>query len=233
MPNSTQACTCAGGSAGTRTCEAGGAAFSPCDCGVSDGGGTETGGEGGSIDSSAPPVDAGTGQVAVLGTSCGAAGALACAGNYQKVTLLCGTGGTWQVNKTCGSDEFCDSTPGPNAGVCRPVLPECKTLKPGDTFCVPPVSLYAPAYLRQCGPDAVTSTLVKDCRAGSSTNHPPGCVDGACTICTPGDYRCDGNQPQDCNWVGATYTWRNMGSSCTNGTTCSLSQIDGMPHCIH
>lgn len=229
VPNATQSCTCAGGLPGAQVCEAGGNAFSPCDCGVPEAGGASTEAGDDQHDSATTLVDAGSGQVAVLGTSCAVAGALACAGNFQKVTLLCGTDKTWQVNTTCAADQYCDSTPGPNAGVCRPALPQCQRSKPGDTYCIPPASLYAAAYLYACGPDTVTSTPVKDCRQGVTfaNPNPPGCAEGVCTICTPGDYRCNGKQRQDCSFVGGAYTWRDILAPCTRN--CAIG--GGAPIC--
>jgi hypothetical protein len=105
-------------------------------------GGSSAGGSGGS-----GPV----GAVGTLGQPCSPPAALACAGNYQKVTLICGGDGTWERNETCGADQFCDSTPGVNVGTCRPRTPGCDA--PSIGFC-------KNASTRvDCGPDAVLATV--------------------------------------------------------------------------
>jgi hypothetical protein len=115
-----------------------------------------------------------TGEVATLGDPCSTPGALACAGNHQKLTLLCSADETWEANETCDAGQFCDSTPGPNVGSCRDALEGCEA--PEDNFC-------DGNELWECGPDTVTSELVEECIAG--------CQDGACLPGPgPGDEPC-------------------------------------------
>jgi hypothetical protein len=109
-------------------------------------GGSGAGGQGGSAGGGA------AGMTGTLGERCSPRGALACAGNHQKVTLLCSGDDTWQPNQTCGTDQFCDSTPGPNVGTCRPVASGCED-GPGRTFCSADEK-----QLVTCGPDAVSAT---------------------------------------------------------------------------
>jgi hypothetical protein len=90
------------------------------------------------------------GMVGVLGTQCSPPGALACAGNHQKLTVLCGGNGTWEPNQTCGADLYCDSTPGPTVGLCAPVAEGCDA-GPGTVFCTADEK-----RIVTCGPDAVT-----------------------------------------------------------------------------
>jgi hypothetical protein len=224
VPNRTEACTCAGGQQGVQVCEPDGLSYSPCECGDS---GTappdvvDGSASGPDADVAAPAPDAGVGQVATLGSACSSPGALACAGNHQKVTAICSTDGTWEVNMTCGLDEYCDSTPGPSAGLCRPVVDRCKGRQPDDTYCTEPSSTSGPANVYECGPDTVTSIFVKDCRAGAPTTNPPSCdyFTGVCTICTNGDVRCNGKQRQVCTTIGG-YSWKNNGPPCAN--SCSM-----------
>lgn len=130
------------------------------EAGMGGGGGQTDDGEGGT-----GPGGAGggsSGAVGVLGTECSSPGALACAGNHQKLTVLCGGDGRWAPNVTCGAGDFCDSTPGENAGTCRPELPECAD-GPGTTFCADE------KYFVTCSADTVsTSTVACDgaCRDG-------------------------------------------------------------------
>lgn len=105
------------------------------------------------------------GVVATLGAFCTPPGKLACAGNYQKLTLVCGGSNTWEVNQTCSVGQFCESTAGVNAGLCRAELAECEG-KPNLQYCADVDSLYA------CSADAVAKTLVETCSGR--------CYDGKC-----------------------------------------------------
>jgi hypothetical protein len=113
-----------GGAGGAGAGQGGGPGGSGQNGGAGQSGGAGQGGSGGGA----------AGMVGVLGTSCSPPGALACAGNHQKLTVLCGGDGRWQPNQTCGDGMFCDSTPGVNVGTCRPELPECAA-GPGTRFC--------------------------------------------------------------------------------------------------
>jgi hypothetical protein len=103
----------AGGSGGVGDAQAGGHA------GTTDA--TGAGGAAGAQDAASVPDAASCGPsdaVATLGGTCTAPGTLACAGCHQKLTLVCGDSGSWVVNQTCGVGEFCETTPGANAGIC-------------------------------------------------------------------------------------------------------------------
>ncbi len=158
--------------------------------GGSDGtGGSGTGGMGGATGGTAAGGDGGigagpTGVVAEPESECSAPGALACAGNHQRLTLVC-VGGKWQVNETCPENYACDSTPGFDQGTCKERLPECAEHEPGYEFCSGPTTVTV------CGPDNVT-LLEEQC--------PWSCVDGECNDCPAGDYINCGTQcrERDC-----------------------------------
>jgi hypothetical protein len=128
----------AGGSAGGTGGQSGGTA----------------GQSGGSAGQSGAAGNGAAGMVGGLGTPCSPPGALACAGNYQKLTVLCGGDGEWEANQTCGADLYCDSTPGPNVGTCRPVAAGCEG-GPGTTFC----DEQDPEQLLRCTADAVRTSV--------------------------------------------------------------------------
>ncbi len=148
--------------------------------GGADSGGTSTGGAAGTAGSGgmAPGGSGGTsqggtagggaaGMTGTIGDTCSPRGALACAGNHQKVTVLCGADGTWQPNETCGGNQFCDSTPGPNAGTCQLVAPGCED-GAGTRWCDDDEK-----HLVTCGPDAVTTIddeCSRACRSGECRN---------------------------------------------------------------
>jgi hypothetical protein len=133
----------AGGSQGGSAAETGGSAGTAGPAGNNQGG---TAGQGGSAGNGT------AGMVGALGTPCSPPGALACAGNYQKLTVLCGGNGEWQPNQTCGADLYCDSTPGPNVGLCAPVAEGCEE-GAGIVYCSEDEK-----RIVTCGPDAVTKS---------------------------------------------------------------------------
>jgi cysteine-rich repeat protein len=129
----------------------------------------------------------GSGPVVIVDpeSPCDEPGALACAGEDQKVVLLCDQ--TWQPFDTCDSDQNCDR----RSGACATIVPECADAEPGDAFC-------SAEELWECGPDRVTSTLVEAC--------PGKCVateDGAaCTLGSCGDEKMqEGEECDDGNDV--------------------------------
>jgi hypothetical protein len=127
--------------------------------------GTSNGGSSGSGSGGGP-----TGVVGTLGGECAPPGSLACTGNFQKVSLLCGADGRWAANQTCSTGEFCDTTPGPNAGTCAPQAPECEGREPGTPLCLG-------KDLWECGPDTVTVVPKMECEGS--------CRDGACSAADP------------------------------------------------
>jgi hypothetical protein len=151
-----------GGSGGGTTADDGGQGGESSGSGGTGGssggvanGGAGQGGSAGQAGAAGQSGSAGSGtagMVGVLGTPCSPPGSLACAGNYQKLTVLCNGDGEWEPNETCGTDLVCDSTPGPNVGTCQPVAAECEA-GPGTTFCSADESSRV-----ICGPDAVNMT---------------------------------------------------------------------------
>lgn len=114
-----------------------------------------------------------------LGESCLATGALACAGEHQKLKLVCGASGRWETNGTCGSGDFCQTSSGVDAGVCLPEAEECRGKAPSANVCLGD-------ELRKCGRDALDSSLVENCANG--------CEAGACRTtaeCKVGFGNCD------------------------------------------
>lgn len=141
-------------------------------------------------DSYAPGVVAGTGAVALLGSACTSPAALACAGNAQKVTLIC-SGGTWTANETCPAGQNCNSAPGPNQGTCASIDPLCATdAGPGATSCS------SPSQILICGPDLLSHSF-------SMCANTTTCVAGACTgVCGPSQTQCSGTDIQTCDSSG-------------------------------
>ena len=129
------------------------------------------------------PVD---GNVGTLGQPCSPIGALACAGNAQKLTVLCGGDGTWQPNLTCDVGEFCDSRDGVTVGTCLPVDPLCDGQTPRGQIC-------DGERLIECGPDLIDSKVLEECNVEI--------CGGMCPVpCPEGEYvNCD----PDCGEVDA------------------------------
>ena len=167
----------------------------------------------------AAPLDAGIGMVGVLGQACSPPGTLGCAGNEQKLQLLCDATEHWVDNGTCSGSQLCDSVPGQNAGTCQDQVPQCVGHTPGYEFCVPSGG----PELLACGPDLVTTTTVTIC--------PVACANGMCVACEPGYWQCNGNQPQQCDPSGSTYAWRNVGAVCTTSCGSVNCQNQGQTCC--
>jgi hypothetical protein len=161
------------------------------------GGGTETGGSGAAVAGGGGVVTAGTGgtgnetstggnggatggaagggAVGAVGTleqQCSSVGALACAGTFQKLTLVCGASGTWEVNQTCSGTQICDTREGVTGGTCQEPDPNCVGQQPGTTFCQGN-DVYA------CDADTVGTVLVSNCNLVGT------CEAGAC-VAGPG-----------------------------------------------
>jgi hypothetical protein len=136
------------------------------------------------------PTDAGVttpaGAVATLGASCSSAGSLACAGNAQKLLLLC-DGSKWVSNGVCAGDQICDTRPGPTAGSCQAPLAECKGRKPSETVC-------NGAERVTCGPDLITATR-ETCR---SAKHCAASTGATCAPCFNGQTFCEGAVLMSC-----------------------------------
>ena len=169
---STTDSTSSGGTSSDNTTSAGGSIVGTSTGGAAGGGTAETAtGSGGSTASTDTGTDgtAGStdtsGAVATLGDPCDSLGELACAGTRQKLTLLCGSEGEWEVNKTCGEGEACDSTIGFDQGTCRALIPECQDSEVGYLYC-------DELQVMACGPDGVTADVAETCTGA--------CVDAAC-----------------------------------------------------
>lgn len=121
-----------------------------------------------------------------LGGACESAGALACAGAHQKLTLVCSAGGKWEANQTCPSGQFCSSTPGPDLGICKAPDVDCAERQPGDFVCASDA-----ITLLQCDEDGIAAAEVERCQEA--------CVDGKCGLPPPCPenivYSCDPRCP--------------------------------------
>jgi len=191
-----------GGHAGAGTSgstQQGGACAATQSCGA----GNQTGGtdaQGGSTNQNqnggAPAGDAGgdanpggagstTPDQPTLGDACSPPGALACAGPHQKLTIVCGGAKTWDTNQTCASGEFCESTPGPDVGLCKKPDADCASRQPGDAFCGGADSKDA----MKCDADGLAAGLVEHCNDK--------CVDGKCETNPP--YVCPTNIVYSCD----------------------------------
>ncbi len=122
------------------------------------GGRDATGGEGGAPDDSNPGVQ-------TLGDECDAPGTLACAGEGQKLQLLC-DGDSWVQNGTCAGAAVCDTSE-PNRGSCQEVPEGCMGMTAEDTYC-------DDYDVRKCGPDRLGQELVEECEGL--------CEEGQCTF---------------------------------------------------
>jgi len=157
----------AGGTGGTTATSSGGAGGTS-DAGGTAGGGSAAGGTsstGGSGGTAGSGGTGPTGVIGVLGDPCDEPGQLACAGNHQKLTVVCGGDGEWEVNETCGELEYCDSKPGASAGICRVPVEECAAGEVDAPVCYQ-------GDLHSCAPDGIEPALVEDCVVR--------CEDGAC-----------------------------------------------------
>ncbi len=157
----------AGGSGGTSS-TAGGTGGTAAITGGGAGGTSGAAGESASSDSGGTAGSGGTGPtgvIGVLGEPCDAPGQLACAGNHQKLTVVCGGDGEWEVNETCSATAFCDSTEEETTGLCVEPSAECMERSIDERFCQD-----GDAYW--CTPDGLVPTLAEVCDVR--------CVDGAC-----------------------------------------------------
>lgn len=150
--------TSAGGLGGTSG--SGGATGGSASGGASSSGGSSGGGGTAGSGGTGP-----TGVIGVLGEPCDSPGQLACAGNHQKLTVVCGGDGEWEVNETCGATEFCDSAEGVATGLCVEPTEACVNRVPGELFCEQP-SVVA------CDVDGLRTRVVEECMTP--------CSEGAC-----------------------------------------------------
>jgi hypothetical protein len=172
--------------------------------------GSGTGGSAGSTAGAA-------GMTGTLGEPCSPRGALACAGNHQKLTVLCGGDDTWQPNQTCATDQFCDSTPGPNVGTCQPVAPGCEDGPGSEPWCADDDK-----NLISCGPDAVTTTS----RACPRACHNGECRDDVDDCPVWGDYEDARACAGDCGQAGSA---ANPCTPAPSGSGCLQTFVDVFP----
>jgi hypothetical protein len=198
-----------GGAAGKGSAGTGGKSGAGGAAGASSGGGGRaqggsagqaggSAGQGGGTAGQNGAAGTGTaGMVGVLGTQCSPPGALACAGNHQKLTVLCGGSGMWEANQTCGADLYCDSTPGPTVGLCTPVAEGCDA-GPGTVFCSDDEK-----QIVTCGPDAVTKSEV----ACDGACHRGVCRDDRDVCLDWDDYEYGTACAKDCGEPVSTGNW--------------------------
>lgn len=105
---------------------------------------------------------------------------------FGNAPQVCNAMGQWETGASCATDEMC------NAGVC--------TCSPGMTKCK-------------------DSTTVEQCNASGQWVNAAVCqglcVNGQCLECTPGETRCQGQQPQACD---PSQHWTNIGGPCGSST---------------
>lgn len=149
------------------------------------GGTTSSSGAGEATSSSGTGGESGTGAVGKLGETCKDVQQLACAGNAQKLQLICGPEHVWKANGTCGESTFCDTAMGADQGTCKPVATECAAASPGEVFCAGMTRI-------QCGPDLVTTDAVETCAYLCSAGAcvPPSCADLPPTCGASGNESC-------------------------------------------
>src|SRR5690606_30917043 len=138
----------------------------------SGGGAAGTAGVGGGAAGAGGSGGQSSGAVAEPGDTCSSPGALAGAGNHQRVTLIC-SGGSWQVNETCPENQACDTAAGFDQGTCKERLPECADRQPGEG-----AACDGPTTLMVCGPDNVTlepRECVGACNQAACDDRPNHC----------------------------------------------------------
>jgi len=141
--------------------------------------------------------------------SCDAAGRTVCAGIASADRLSC-DGSKWQPGSVCPQGKLCDSS----SGSCAKVIPECVTVKPGDTVCRGDTVL-------KCGPDLVTTDEGKLCDGV--------CKDGACQAPACGDKKVEpGEECDDGNLIvgdgcSATCKWEAVDVVAGGSSSCALS----------
>jgi len=164
--------------AGNPSGMAGSAAGSQVDASEEGGASGSEGGNGGA------PVQE---EAPALGARCAAPGTLACAGHHQKLTLVCSAAGTWDVNQTCPSGQFCDSAEGTDQGICKAPDSDCAAREPGEALCAGSDGKDA----MQCDADGLSAQVVEHCADR--------CVDGQCADALPCPegivYSCDPKCP--------------------------------------
>jgi alpha-tubulin suppressor-like RCC1 family protein len=189
----------------------------------------------------------GIGAVGIVGCPCASPGVLACAGNAQKVSVVC-SGGVWTYASACPSGQNCNSTVGTDQGTCANIDPSCADAGIGGDFCS------AATTVAQCSPDLISHAPLQTCTIeGCEAGAPPdnhcnisSCEAGVCTnVCVPGTTRCASGtrvescdavghwQPSDCPYacIGAAVgvVGGTCGGVCVPGAACTTPCLGGTP----
>jgi hypothetical protein len=136
-------------------------------------GSADEGGLDASPDEGVACTPTGSGAVAAVGCPCTTPAALACAGNAQKVTLIC-DGGAWALHATCAAGQNCDSAVGANQGTCAAIDSACAGATAGTLACGSTTQVVV------CDVDLVSTTPQTTCSGQT-------CLAGACSgTCTAG-----------------------------------------------
>jgi hypothetical protein len=161
-----------------------------------------TGGSGGTTAGTggAPAGAAGTGGIApvghvgTLGAACSPPASLACAGNFQKVALVCSASGAWEVNQTCPGTQVCDTRAGLTAGSCQEQAAECLGHEPGYTACMR-------SAMRTCNADNTEAEVVLECAFCRDDVCYHGCVSADVGVDCTGE--CAPVDPTSCSTAAA------------------------------
>ncbi len=207
---------------GNDTCDSGLVCTSHFCVSLGTGGAPATDGGAGNVTGGTPATVGGAGNVtggaqATGGTGdgscaepslycpCSTLGALNCLGHAQKVQLLC-DGTKWIANGTCSGTLLCDTSAGPNQGLCTAPASQCVGRQSNESFCTGQTKY-------TCGPDllAVTSKACPYLCTGSD------CVG----VCAPNSTGCLSNQTATCDSTGQ---WQPV-STCVHG--CALGACCG------
>jgi len=171
------------------------------------GGAPATGGTGGTI-GGAP--GSGTCAEPSLYCPCSTLGALNCLGHAQKVQLLC-DGTKWIANGTCSGTLLCDTSPGPNQGLCTAPASQCTGRQSSESFCSGQTKY-------TCGPDLL---------AVPSTSCPYLCTGNNCVgVCAPNSNGCVGNQTATCDSSGQWQPVSTCVYACALGACCGATTPD-------
>lgn len=147
--------------------------------------------------SSAPPVDSGIsadgGDAQTPSPACTDEGAMRCAGTGSPARERCESG-QWVSADDCAADEVCDSTDAATPGSCRPTAAHCLG-NGGKSVCID-------ADMHQCSVDGVD---VRTTACDSARLCQQGVEAGACPLCEPGTFQCEGAQLRKCDEAGLAY----------------------------
>jgi hypothetical protein len=119
----------------------------------------------------------GQGAVGVPACGCASTGALACAGNAQRTSLVC-VDSAWTIRGSCEAGSNCETASGSATGTCMSIDPLCADAAPGGTVCA------TSNQIAKCNADLTSHTSDGNCGAQA-------CVGGVCAgTCSPGATEC-------------------------------------------